>query len=517
MAGGATGGTCGKAAAGESTLYLLPGGGVEHLLAPLDGALVPHVAWAESSVPFLIRDTFDQALRRSGRVLVETEQGAELIGAGGVVEDGPLAGARFVAGFPEGPVREALSDVSALRCLLPVGAGTLRRGALALLDDEQKTQVRASLLRLDPAEAGGAALLRLEGLRGYDRALVRLRERVVEAGGEPFSAAALLAQLFPQRVPYEPKPVIPLERDTEAFDAAGDIIAAYLPVARANEAGVIADDDTEFLHDYRIALRKIRSVLSLFRHVYGPEQTTELKARFSALMAPTGRLRDLDVYLLERDGFLAMVPEGLQGGLERMFALFAEERAAAQAGLAAHLRSDAYRDEIAALMALFGKRKLLARGSRADRPAYDYACRLIWKRYRRICTIAAGIGPGTPEHEIHELRIHCKKLRYLMEFFAPLFPDKSFRRLLKPLKKLQDNLGLFNDYAVQQKSLQAFVDGLDGRRAGSLQVAQSVGALILVLHERQLAERARVEESFAAFDSAGTRQTFRDLFHGGKK
>ncbi len=56
----------------------------------------------------------------------------------------------------------------------------------------------------------------------------------------------------------------------------------------------------------------------------------------------------------------------------------------------------------------------------------------------------------TEDEVVHQLRINCKKLRYLMEFFAPLFPENEIKTLIKALKLLQDNLGNFNDYSVQQ-------------------------------------------------------------------
>ncbi len=97
-------------------------------------------------------------------------------------------------------------------------------------------------------------------------------------------------------------------------------------MARENEAGVIADHDTEFLHDYRVALRKVRSVLSLFKGVYPEEQTADFKRKASELMSPTGRLRDLDVYLLAKDEYFAMVPSSLHEGLEQMFKMFRKDR-----------------------------------------------------------------------------------------------------------------------------------------------------------------------------------------------
>ncbi|MFC2969504.1 CHAD domain-containing protein [Acidimangrovimonas pyrenivorans] len=499
-------------------LYCLPAVAAEDLATAGFGKLTARWTRGEGESPFTLRDCFDQSLQGSGRLLLESEETFELLTAdGGSITQSARREGDFVADFADGPVKAALADLSELRCLLPVGNGQMRADRLTLLDDEGKTQARAQL-RILTADEGGALLVTLQGLRGYDKALQLLRGRIEEAGGKPLAEADLYALLFPARAPYVAKPEIEIGFDEAAFDTATDIIAAYLPVARANEPGVLADLDSEFLHDYRIALRKIRSVLSLFKGIYEPDQTEELKARFSALMAPTGRLRDLDVYLLEKHVYYELLPESLQGGLDTLFANFAAEREAEQARLARHLRSKGYAKEIDKLTRLFAKRKKLRPGPMADRPAHDYACALIWKRYRKVCETAAGIGPETEDAEIHQLRIHCKKLRYLMEFFAPVFPAAEFKSLIKPLKRLQDNLGLFNDYAVQQHSLQALLGGLDGTPdAATLDLAQSVGALIAVLHGRQLEERAKVVESFARFDSPETQQTFRALFHEGKE
>jgi CHAD domain-containing protein len=498
---------------------LLPVDALDDLCASPIGKLTAVLTQAEDTTTFTLYDTFDQSLRRAHRVLIEFDDDLELWEPDGATLSQPAEhSGKFVAEMSGGPVREALSDLPALRRLMPICSGQMRLSDLALVDDEQKTQARATL-RLLLADGGGStAMATLRGLRGYDKALAQLADRAHACHGTPLVQGDLHAQLLPGQAPYVAKPNVGVGKDEKTFDAATDIIAAYIPVARANEPGIVSDIDTEFLHDYRIALRKIRSVLSLFKGVYADDQTQQLKTRFSALMAPTGRLRDLDVYLLEKDEFYQLLPDSLHGGLDRMFAQFAEERQEALKSLSRHLRSKSYETEIGKLARLFDSRKKLKPGPNADLPAYDFACKLIWKRYRKICEIAAGINAETEDEEVHHLRIQCKKLRYLMEFFGPVFPDSAFKSLIKPLKRLQDNLGFFNDYSVQQDSLRAFLAGLETQnRAEGLEIAQSVGALIAVLHQRQLAERAKVVESFARFNSSETQKTFRDLFHGGKE
>ena len=94
-----------------------------------------------------------------------------------------------------------------------------------------------------------------------------------------------------------------------------------------------------------------------------------------------------------------------------------------------------------------------------------------------------------------------------------MFPARSIKELIRTLKLLQDNLGLFNDYSVQQVSLQSFIfEHASKGRKQDLAVAKSVGALIAMLYQKQLAERAKVISNFKIFDSLTTQQQFQTLF-----
>lgn len=468
-----------------------------------------------TSQDFTLLDTFDGQVVAAGRLLIATEDRWILLGGRDGVLRQDRAEPDFVAQLPEGPVTRALAGmVSPLRILMPIAAGVLTRQDLAMLDDVEKTLVRCDTWSFTTTDGGCAAMVELRPLRGYDRALARLRAHLERlTGGGLKDARAMAVALRPTEAHYDGKPSIPIRAEEEAFRAANEIIRVHLAIAQRNEAGAVADLDSEFLHDYRVALRKVRSVISLFKGVYDAEQTAELKARFGALMAHTGRLRDLDVYLIERPRYLSLVPEAMRPGLERLFEIFAEERVAEQARLATHFRSEAYAREMSRLVKLFDSPKRLSKGPEAGRPALDLARTLIWARYRKVCKIAAGIDDATPDERVHELRIHCKKLRYLMEFFAPLFGKAEVKPLVGALKRLQDNLGAFNDYSVQQESLAGVLDGLHEKwDAFRVEIAQSLGALVTVLHQRQLEERARVVASFAAFDGPDIRAGFRQLF-----
>ena len=497
-------------------LTITSGGDLRTLLQDADlGKLHLALDEGEGTSVFALLDTFDAQVAAAGLLLVLTDEGLRLLGgAEALVQE--RAEPDFIAQMPAGPVTKRLSGiVSPLRTLMTVAEGTLSRHGLRVLDDNEKTHLRGTLWVLDAGKAGAVSVSALTPLRGYDKTLGKVKAALSAAAGNGkvgtmLEASAALRGEDPALIG---KTRIVMSADEKAFKAANDIIRAQLVAARRQEDGIGADLDSEFLHEYRVALRRVRSVISLFKGVYDEKQTADLKARFGAIMARTGRLRDLDVYLIERDRYLALVPEGFRPGIGKLFDMFAAQRDLEHAKLTAYLDSKAYEKEMARLEKLFDKTKALSKGPEANRHALDYAKALIWKRYRKVCKIARGIDDATPDEQVHELRIECKKLRYLMEFFAPLFGDAEVRKLIKALKKLQDNLGNFNDYSVQQAALQEQADALAGSsEPDTVEIATGIGGLVTVLHNKQLEERARVTASFAAFDSEETQAQFRTLF-----
>ena len=497
-------------------LTITSGGDLRTLLQDADlGKLHLALDEGEGTSAFALLDTFDAQVAAAGLLLVLTDAGLHLLGGTeALVQE--RAEPDFIAQMPAGPVTKRLSGiVSPLRTLMTVAEGTLSRHGLRVLDDNEKTHLRGTLWVLDAGKAGAVSVSALTPLRGYDKTLGKVKAALSAAAGNGkvgtmLEASAALRGEDPALIG---KTRIVMSADEKAFKAANDIIRAQLVAARRQEDGIGADLDSEFLHEYRVALRRVRSVISLFKGVYDEKQTADLKARFGAIMARTGRLRDLDVYLIERDRYLALVPEGFRPGIGKLFDMFAAQRDLEHAKLTAYLDSKAYEKEMAKLEKLFDKTKALSKGPESNRHALDYAKALIWKRYRKVCKIARGIDDATPDEQVHELRIECKKLRYLMEFFAPLFGDAEVRKLIKALKKLQDNLGNFNDYSVQQAALQEQADALAGSsEPDTVEIATGIGGLVTVLHNKQLEERARVTASFAAFDSEETQAQFRTLF-----
>jgi CHAD domain-containing protein len=461
-----------------------------------------------------VLDTFDHTLRLSDRLLLQCQDKLLLftLNKPSIGVQPCPANWRFMSDLADGAVKDELTDVSPLRAFLTICSFNLQTGRLVLLDDEEKTHARAYFYTFDQDDQT-KTFGQTQPLQGYAKGHRILVDAFMEQGAQAQNKISdLYLFLGADKRIYCSKPGVALNPEAPACETTRNIIKTYIQVARENEPGIKADYDTEFLHDYRVSLRKVRSVLSLFKGVFRDDDTARLRQAFADIMKQTNRLRDLDVYLLEKSLYFSMIPKSLHEGLSVMFEVFATERQQQLKHVVDMLNSESYTRTITDLAEQFTSTNILKPGPKGDGPTLPFACRLIWKRYNKVCKVARRINSDTPSKEFHVLRIQCKKLRYLMEFFTPLFPQKTIKQLIKALKRLQDNLGRFNDFSVQQRSLQAFLQDYSDHHNNSITLAESIGALITVLHQRQQEERRHILENFARFDNTKTRTAFYTLF-----
>ena len=109
------------------------------------------------------------------------------------------------------------------------------------------------------------------------------------------------------------------------------------------------------------------------------------------------------------------------------------------------------------------------------------------------------------------MRIACKKLRYLLEFFRSVFEPQRVAPLVRSLKGLQDYLGEFNDLTVQQRELRAMAAEMHGRGVGSTNTVLAMGGLIGRLEQRQADLKRRLLEAVRSFVGKPNRAAFREL------
>jgi CHAD domain-containing protein len=102
---------------------------------------------------------------------------------------------------------------------------------------------------------------------------------------------------------------------------------------------------------------------------------------------------------------------------------------------------------------------------------------------------------------LHTVRIHCKKLRYLIEFFSELLPKGETEQVEKQLRRLQTCLGVFNDCSVQQQALLNYWERKREATGNHEGLALSIGGLVALLNHGQQAERERFHQTLNDFCS----------------
>lgn len=482
-------------------------------------------------------DTYDWRVYRAGMVAEqESANGANRLSLWSL--DGSRCEAtaevagpvRFAQDLPRGYPRALLEPLLEMRALLPLAAFQVEARTEEVIDEDENAVLRLILedARLaEPGDSGagnGAGLqcLRVVPIKGYRRIAKAVRTRLAQGmdlaqcPGSAFTRALDAVGRVPQD--YSSKFELRLEPDMRADVAAKLILHELLASVRANEAGVRECVDTEFLHDFRVAVRRARSALAQIKGVFPAQTVAGLRGDLAWLGKQTNVARDIDVYLLDYGSYRARLPAALRPHLDPLRDFLARRQQQAYAELARLLNSAAYRRVTQAWQAFADDPPPPApTAPEALTPVSSLARKRIARAYRRVMKEGGAITPDSPAEALHALRITCKKLRYLMEFFRSLYPPKSIDKLIKTLKAFQDNLGEFHDLQVQQESLLHF--GAEMREEQGLppETERAMEHLVSALATRQGQMRREFHERFAAFSAASVVTQFRDLFGAGKR
>lgn len=470
-------------------------------------------------------DTFDWRLFRGGVVLEEAEAVfyATELETGADAGQMPATGICFAWEMPDGALRDRLEALIENRALLPLVRVRGNRYQIPVLNKNDKTVARVTIeeaTAYPPTTAEPEPLptsLTLLPLRGHRKELKALHRHLVKTVGLEAAdlSPMMMAVTAAGRVPGDYSSGFSLELDPamRADAAAKRILATILDALQRNEAGVLADLDSEFLHDYRVAVRRTRSALAQFKRVLPHDAVELFRAEFAWLGQVTGPTRDLDVYLQEMDEFAAALPPYMHDRLDPLRRYLEEQREIELARLADALRSDRYRELMTAWEA-FLEEPPEAQPDAPDalRPAGELAQERIWRLVRRTRKDCLAIDRDTPADIVHDLRKTTKKLRYLMEFFQSFYPPEKLKEAVSELKQLQNVLGEFQDRQVQIETLDRFAREMDSAGGYPPETVLAMGALSGHLYDLEMAARESLPEHVERFNRPETRKLMRDLF-----
>lgn len=490
------------------------------------------VALGESSISIRsVLDTFDGKLHRGGlRCETRSERPSgpfELLTTDetGTVQRTPVAEAVPAVEDLTGPVGERLAAVASGRWLeprltlvVPVRVGTLEGSDGAVV-------AQVTFYGDGRAAAGGfrssqsdwqATPVAVEVSRTSDRKTPdrKATKRLIEAlraasldqvDGDVLAHTMELCGVVPAGL--DTTPSVPIAQSVPASEGVRQALTHLTDTIDATWAGTIEGRDVEYLHELRIAVRRARTVLGACRTLVPDPLVAESRALFGVLGELTGPARDLDVTVAQWPEQIASLDEDKQAALGPLGVVLDERRTAAHQRLSAGLASvetiqamDAWRAHLAEPFA----------GIEAGTVA-DEIERRIRRAHRRLVSRGRAIAVDSPAEQLHALRKDAKKLRYLIECFADLLATKPRKQYVAKLKRLQENLGEFQDSEVQAVMFRDAASDLQARGV-PLETLLAIGHLGALLEARRDAARAKFADRFGSFDAGATRSSFDDMF-----
>lgn len=442
-------------------------------------------------------DTAEGALAEAGLALEQTRRGQRrLLRILPPAEEPwhPAMPAEQLAELGPIDVPDAVGDAA----LIPIAAFEGRR-SVQPLDGGVEAVLLLGRLRAVVAEVPAARLTLsgprdqvLETVRALGAALPALPPRAALA--EEARALARGETPRPRRLGA---PVLDPDLTVEqallhALGHLAEVLLWHAPTAHDGTA-------VEGVHQMRVALRRLRSMLRAFRPACDGPSLRRFDGELKALATVLGPARDWDVWL---GGLGAEIADALPGDARIAALLRAarQKREAAYAALRQVLDGPTFRRLAWEAVALAETRPWHAEGDeeaaeRRDRPLPDFAAGVIEKRWRRLVEPGADIGE-LPDDEFHALRLESKRVRYVAELFAPLWARKRGKRFLIRLAKVQDAFGLANDAAVARALVASLLRRGDTGNAWAVGVAEG-WALARARRARQKA-LAAWEELLAA-------------------
>jgi CHAD domain-containing protein len=273
---------------------------------------------------------------------------------------------------------------------------------------------------------------------------------------------------------------------------------------------VRADLDTEFLHDYRVSLRRMRSLLGQIKNVFPEDAVTHFRNEFRWLAQATNPTRDLDVLLLSLRGMSETLPPD---DFPALLAFLSRKQRQEHRLLDRFLESDRYRNLLASWRDFLENAPTAGpEPAEAARPLVEVTSRRIWRLYRRLVEQAMAIHDKTPATAIHQLRIEAKKLRYLIDATRSLHDRRHLDRIIDSLKRVQTVLGDFNDAQVQERRLLDSGKALAEAHTGDAGALLTIGRLAENARNRAASLRAQVSGELSRFCKDDIRANFGRLF-----
>ncbi len=340
------------------------------------------------------------------------------------------------AEWPEGPAREIVMRLSGEEPLVELF--TLR----------QHRDLRA--VEQDGRAVAELSLDTVEMHIGSRTSVTDEMEIELEAGGTMDDLHAIAAALEPYR----------LKAQSKSAEAGRKILRFHYDRMVANEDDTREGKDIEALHHMRVATRRQRAAFRIVAPYFRRKAIRAFRDELRIAAGNLGAVRDLDVLIEAAEKHQSSLSSPAAEGLEPLLDEWRGKRDAAREDLLAYLDGDDYRafkESYSAFLSSTGEG--LKDAAPDDAPAPHLVRHILpaemWDHYGRVRAYETVLAWASIE-AIHALRIECKRLRYLLEFFSEAL-GRGAPEAIEALVALQDHTGELHDADVTIGLLRHFL------------------------------------------------------------
>ena len=227
--------------------------------------------------------------------------------------------------------------------------------------------------------------------------------------------------------------------------------------------GVISDRDPEFVHQARVATRRMRAALILFHNSLPEPTAIFFEERLKWLGGLFGGVRDLDVFIINLTNYRDKLENFPKAEKKALKGVVSKRRRIPLKALKEALKSRRYQNFERRLIQFLEEPCI-------DRPELPLGMKKISEvappnvitKFKSTVEQGHKVSTKSELPEFHCLRIQVKRLRYALEFMAPAY-GSSLNDVILQTIRLQDNLGELQDTVFNQKLIKRILKDCKGK------------------------------------------------------
>jgi len=239
---------------------------------------------------------------------------------------------------------------------------------------------------------------------------------------------------------------VEIDATTSVRDAALATFRRHLRQMIEHEPGARADEDIAHLHEMRVAARRLDAAIRVYEdHV--PRWVSSLRSPLRRLIRAMGATRDLHLQLAHLEQVALELPESQRQSLRRLRDRFEADRRRARSRMLRTLDSSS----VQRMLATWVRNLRAPPRTRPVRgqPAIDvFAADAVARHHKKLTSRAKRVTESSSPDQNHQVRGRVKRLRYVVETFAPLY-GASAGKFLHSVVRFQNVLGDYQDAQVR--------------------------------------------------------------------